>query len=196
MIYSAICSRTQTTRLYIIMKRKKTDQLDCYLSNVFNNLAVKVPIYDSVITTNFRHVKVLYNDDVQITSNKYRENSQKTNKKLLYTREQVTLVKKAFRKDFGVGYHSPFPLAYLTKNVESNQSSESRVVHGNTYLNSIMTVPHQGDLSPVQVLSEIPRAGGPKGVCTTYQGLNNSLVMGMGFARVNAENMSDVVEEV
>jgi hypothetical protein len=63
-----------------------------------------------------------------------------------------------------------------------------------------MTVPHQCDLSPTQVLSEIPRAGGPKGVCITYQGLNTSLLMGMGmgmgFARVHAVDMTDVVDEV
>jgi hypothetical protein len=73
---------------------------------------------------------------------------------------------------------------------------ESRVVDDNTYLNSVMTVPHQGELSPTQVLCAIPRVGGPKGVCITYQGLNNSMVMGMWFARVRAENMSDVVDEV
>jgi hypothetical protein len=59
-----------------------------------------------------------------------------------------------------------------------------------------MTVPHQGELSPTQVLCAIPRVGGPKGVCLTYQGLKNSLVMGMRFARVRAGNMSDVVDEV
>jgi hypothetical protein len=171
MICSVICSRTQTTRLYNIMKGKKTYQVNGYLSNVLNNLAVKVPTCDSVVTTNFRHVKVLFNDDVEITSKKIRDNSQKTNKKLLYTREQVTVLKKAFRKDFGVGCCLPFPLTYLTKNVESNHARESRVVHENTYLNSFMTVTHQGDLSPIQVLSEIPRVGGPKGVCITYQGL-------------------------
>jgi hypothetical protein len=45
-------------------------------------------------------VKVLFNDEVEITSTKYRENSQKANKKLLYTKEQVYVLKKAFGKDF------------------------------------------------------------------------------------------------
>jgi hypothetical protein len=73
---------------------------------------------------------------------------------------------------------------------------ESRVVDDNTYLNSVMTVPHQGELLPTQVLCAIPRVGGPKGVCLTYQGFNNSLVMGMRFARVRAGNMSDVADKV
>jgi hypothetical protein len=141
-------------------------------------------------------VKVLFNDDFEITSTKYRDNSQKANKKLLYAKEQVSVLKKAFGKDFGVGCRSPFPLASLTKNVERNHVYESCVVDDNTYLNSVMTLPHQGELSPTQVLCAIPRVGGLNGVCLTYQGLNNSLVMGMRFARVRAGNMSDVVDEV
>jgi hypothetical protein len=108
----------------------------------------------------------------------------------------VSVLKKAFGKDFGVGCCSTFPLASLTKNVESSHVWESRVVDDNTYLNSVMTVPHQGELSPTQVLCAIPRVGGPKGICITYQGLNNSLVKCMRFARVRAGNMSDVVDEV
>jgi hypothetical protein len=38
-----------------------------YLSDVSNNLAVKVPTCDSVVTTNVRQVKVLFSDDVEIT---------------------------------------------------------------------------------------------------------------------------------
>jgi hypothetical protein len=119
--------------------------IDGYLSDVLNNLAVKVPTCDSVVTTNFRQV-------VEIISTKYRDNSQKANKKLLYTKEQVYVLKKAFGKNFGVRCRSPFPLAPLTKNVESNHVCESCVVDDNTYLNSVMTVPHQGELSPTQVL--------------------------------------------
>jgi hypothetical protein len=89
--------------------------IDGYLTDVLNNLSVKVPTCDSVVTTNFRQVKVLFNDDVEITSTKYRDNSEKANKKLLYTKEQVSVPKKAFGKDFGVGCRSPFPLASLTK---------------------------------------------------------------------------------
>jgi hypothetical protein len=111
-------------------------------------------------------------------------------------KEQVSVLKKAFGKDFGVGCRSPFPLASLTKNVESNHVCESRVVDDNTYLNSVVNVPHQGELSPTQVLCAILCVGGPKGVCLTYQGLNNSLVMGMRFARVHAGNMPDVVDQV
>jgi hypothetical protein len=167
-----------------------------YLSDVLNYLAVKVPACDSVVTTDFRQVKVLFNDDVEITSTKYRDTSQKVNKKLLYTKEQVSVLKEAFGKDFVVGCRSPFPLASLTKNVESDHVCESRIVNDNTYLNSVMTVPHQGELSPTQVLCAITRVGGPKGVCLTYQGINNSLVMCMRFDRVRARNMSDVVDEV
>jgi hypothetical protein len=161
-----------------------------------NDLEFKVPTCDSVVTTNFQHVKVLFNNDVEITSTKYRDNSQKAYKKLLYTRAQVNVTKKAFGKDFGSRSHSPFPLASLTKNLESNHVCESRVVDNNTYLNSIMTGAHQGDLSPTHVLSAISRVGGPIGVCLTYRGLHNSLVMGMRFARVRAGNMSDVVDKV
>jgi hypothetical protein len=42
--------------------------IDSYLSDVLNNLTVKVPTCDSGATTNFRQVKVLFNDDVEITS--------------------------------------------------------------------------------------------------------------------------------
>jgi hypothetical protein len=115
---------------------------------------------------------------------------------LLYTKEQVSVLKKSFRKDFGVECRSPFPLSSLTNNVESDHVCESRVVDDTTYLNSVMTVPHQGELLPTQVLCAIPCVGGPKGVCLTYQGLNNSLVMSMWFAKVRAGNMSDVVDEV
>jgi hypothetical protein len=167
-----------------------------YLSDVLNDLAVNVPICESVVTTNFRQVKVLFNDDVEITSTKYRDNSQKANKKMLYTKEQVSVLNKSFGKDFGVGCRSPFLLASLTKNVESNHVCESRVVDNNTYLTSLMTVPHKDELSPTQLLCAIPHVGGPTGVCLTYQGLNNSLVMGMRFARVRVGNMSDVVDEV
>jgi hypothetical protein len=59
-----------------------------------------------------------------------------------------------------------------------------------------MTVPHQGEFSTTHVLCAIPRVGDPKGVCLTYQGIKNSLVMGMRFARVRARKMSDVVDEV
>jgi hypothetical protein len=44
--------------------------IDGYLSDVLNNLAVKVTTCDSVVTTNFRQVKVLFDDDVEITSTK------------------------------------------------------------------------------------------------------------------------------
>jgi hypothetical protein len=74
--------------------------IDGYLSDVLNNLAVKVLTCDSVVTTNFRQVKVLFNDDVEITSTKCRDNSQKAKKKLLYMKEQVSVLKKAFGKDF------------------------------------------------------------------------------------------------
>jgi hypothetical protein len=72
---------------------------------------------------------------------------------------------------------------------------ESRVVDDNTDLNSVMTVPHHGEL-PTQVLCAIPLVGGLKGLCLTYQRINNSLVMVMRFDRVRAGNMSDVVDEV
>jgi hypothetical protein len=51
-------------------------------------------------------------------------------------------------------------------------------------------------LPPTQVLCPIRRVGSPKGVCLTYQGLNNSLVMCMQIVRVLARNMSDVADEV
>jgi hypothetical protein len=111
-------------------------------------------------------MKVLFNDDVEITSTKYRDNSQKANKKLIYMKEKVSVLKKAFGKDFGVGCHSPFPLASLTKNAESSHVCENRVVEDNTYLNSVMTVPHQGELSPIHVLCAILCVGGPK--CVSY----------------------------
>jgi hypothetical protein len=158
-----IVQALQNTRRVHIDKNVWTI-IDGYLSDVLNDLAVKVPICDSVVTTNFRQVKVLFNDDVEITSTKYRDNSQKANKQLLYTKEQVSVIKKAFGKDFGVGCRSPFLLASLTKNVESNHVCEIRVVDDNTYLNSVMTVPHQGELSPTQVLCAIQRVGGPTGV--------------------------------
>jgi hypothetical protein len=107
----------------------------------------------------------------------------------------VSVLNKAFENGFGVGCRSPFPLASLTKNVESNHVCENLSVDDNTYLNSVMTVQHQVELSPTQVLCAIPRVGSPKGVCLIYQGLNTSLVMGMRFARVRAGNMSDVVDE-
>jgi hypothetical protein len=86
--------------------------IDGYLSGVLNNLAVKAPVCDS-ITSNFRH------------------------KKLLYTKEQVNVLKKALGNDFGVGCSSPCPLVSLTNNVESNHMCESCVVDDNTYLNSV-----------------------------------------------------------
>jgi hypothetical protein len=190
-----IAQALQNTRSVHIDKSVWTI-INGYLFDVLNNLSVKVPTCDSVVTTNFRQVKVLFNDDVEITSTKYRDNSQKANKKLLYTKEQVSVLKEAFGKDFGVGCRSPFPLASLTNNLKSNHVCESRVVDDTAHLNSVMTVPHQGELSPTQVLCSIPRAGGPNGVCLTYQGLNNSLAMGMRFARARAGNMSDVVDEV
>jgi hypothetical protein len=51
-----------------------------YLYDVLNYLAVKVPTCDYGVTTNFRQVKVLFNDDVEIISTKYRDNSQKAKK--------------------------------------------------------------------------------------------------------------------
>jgi hypothetical protein len=115
--------------------------IDGYFFDVLNNLSVKVPTCYSVVTTNFQQVKVLFNDDIEITSTKYRDNSQMANKKLY-------VLKKAFGKDFGVWCRYTFPLASLTKNVESNHACESRVMDDNTYLNSVMTVPNQGDLLP------------------------------------------------
>jgi hypothetical protein len=69
-----------------------------YFSDVLNNLAVKVPTYDNVVTTNFRQLKVLFNDNVEITSTKYRDNIQNANKKLLYTKEQVTVLKNPLER--------------------------------------------------------------------------------------------------